>query len=376
VTITQDTATWRTIVPGDTQTSQDPPYHLVIDGNFACEIAGTSIPLRLNVSFDQSTSTERMSFQLPIGVPLPDEVFNDDLEPEPEDGWLHIAGGRSWTLLDSADPDDHTSPTHSWSIEDGETPQQAWLRLPLMPPDDPQIPGVDTLPANARLRFQHRFLTENNIDGGVLEFSVDSGVTWHDITHDLGGGDPIDRFIANGYNGHILAMGDRAAWEGDSGGWQQVEVDLADFEGQWLQLRFLFATNEGNIATVDGWYIDDVVVDYIKYTCPILGPPGEVTGLVLGKPAPDKVSLSFDPPASGAGVGGPVEMFTVQTVSLPGPLDLQFHLNLGGLTSVELNEEQLPDGQGCLIVGENPQGTGPTGYDSEGNPRPPAEPAP
>jgi hypothetical protein len=377
VTITNDTAAWRTIVVGGTQTQEDPPFRVAIDGDFPCDLAGELIPLTLSVSYDQSTAPERMQFGLRVGLPVPDEVFSDDLEPEQENGWRSFGvGGGGWSLIDSADPNNYSSPTHSWYAEDVVTASQAALTMPQQPPNHPQTPMIDVLPDHATLRFQHRFLTENNIDGGVLEYSIDGAISWHDITYDLATGQPKDRFIANGYNGHSLALNNRAAWEGDSGGWQQVEVDLADFAGEVLGLRFVFVTNDGNVVEVDGWYIDDVLVEYTKYTCPILGPPSEVTGLLLGRPAEDKISLSYDAPPYGAGFGGPVEAYTIQTASLPGPIGVQFHMNLGNTTSTEMSTDQLPDGQGLLIVGENTQGPGPTGSDSEGNPRPPAEPTP
>jgi hypothetical protein len=377
VTVTNDTATWRDLAPGATRTSEAPPFRVALDGDFPCDPAGKIIRLTLEVHYDQSSTPARMQLVATVGVPLPDEVFADDLEPEPLEGWRVFGfGGGGWNLIDSADPADYTSPTHSWYAEDVATASQATLLVPQQPPNNPYTPMNEVLPHHARLRFQHRFLTENNIDGGVLEYSVSGGASWYDITYDMATGETKDRFLANGYNGHALALDNRAAWEGDSGGWQQVEVDLADFAGEWLSLRFRFVTNDGNVVDVDGWYIDDVVVDRTKYTCPILGPPAEVTGLLFAKPEPDRISVSYDPAPTGAGVGGPVESYTLQTAGLPGPLEIEFLLGMGQGTSAEMDDDLLPGGLGLLVVGENSQGPGSTGTDSEGAPRPPAEPMP
>src|SRR5439155_2864981 len=87
--------------------------------------------------------------------------------------------------------------------------------------------GPIAVPLNATqasLTFWHRFNLEaagqNAYDGGVLEISTD-GTSWADPS-----------FIAGGYNRTVLAcpsqnpLAGRAAWSGDSLGWQQVTANL------------------------------------------------------------------------------------------------------------------------------------------------------
>jgi hypothetical protein len=296
---------------------------------------------------------------------VPFSLFADDLEPEPQGGWVFFSPtGGSWSLLTSADPADHTSPVNSWHVPVWETALESRLLTPTF----------SDLPSNTRLRFQHRFKTENNTDGGVLEYSLDDGANWHDINHDLTTGEEKNRFVANGYTGHIAALGGRAAWEDDSGGWLQVEVDLSDFAGETLRLRFLLATDSGNTVDVDGWYLDDIVLERLEYDCTVLAQtPGAVRELRLGKTAEGAVRLDWQPPAPAD--GGAVLGYTLQSTPL-GPVDPAYVTELGAAPHAELDASVMADGLGFLVVGWNTLGTGSTGTDSLGQPRPPADPAP
>jgi len=140
------------------------------------------------------------------------------------------------------------SPTHSWFVAD---------------PDDPADWRLATaaaiaLPAAplASLEFWHRYNTEANWDGGVLETSTD-GSNWVDI---LSGN--AARFVAGGYTGTLNSsanpLAGRPAWHGDIASFARVEVDLSDFAGQsrWFRWRF---GSDGSVPDT-GWYVDDVRV--------------------------------------------------------------------------------------------------------------------
>ncbi len=142
-------------------------------------------------------------------------------------------------------------------------------------PDVPQI-AEQTLtlrssiavPLNAiqaTLSFRHRYNLESEgistYDGGVLEISGD-GTNWSDA--------PI---VSGGYNHQILTdpcvqpnpLAGRAAWSGDSLGWQQVIVNLISYSGRSFYIRFRMGTDEtgGNA----GWWIDDVAVTFTQSIC-------------------------------------------------------------------------------------------------------------
>ena len=360
-----NSGTWEELSGGGQENSDAPHFDLQIDPSYPCDAAGQSIPLTLKLFSAGFQRPEVLEFEMPLGAPVPFGLFDDNLEPAPQPGWVFFALTAPWTLKNSADPQHHTSPTHSWFVPNWEFAAQSKLRTP----------AFTELPANSRLRFQHRFKTENSTDGGVLEYSLDGGLNWYDINHDLASGEQKNRFLANGYTGSIAALSNRAAWEDDSGGWLQVEVDLSDFAGQTLDLRFLLATNQGNVAAeLEGWYIDDVIVERIEYDCsPLAQPPGTIRDLRLGRTPSGEITLDWEPPS--VTQGGAIMTYLLQETPL-GPLSFSFVVELGSSTHAKLNGSLLNDGSGFLVVGANSLGLGSTGSDSDGLARPPAQPAP
>jgi len=361
-------ATWPDLEPGATGNSDAPHFDLQIDPAYPCDVVNQVVPLTLEVRNAQSFGSVLVEFDLQLGAPVPTPVFEDDMEPTSLPGWIYFSpSGAGWALNDSADPNDSTSPTHAWFVANSASAGQAPLTMPTQPP------GGGLLGPQARLRFQHRFLTEDDTDGGVLEYSLD-GTSWYDINHDLSTGLPKNRFLANAYSGTISALDGRAAWEGDSGGWMQVEADLSDFEGETLRLRYIFATDDGNVGPVEGWFVDDVVVETIEYECTALAEaPGAISDLRLGRAPSGEVTFDWQPPSLSQ--GGAIMTYLLQETAL-GPVDPQYVADLGPLPSAEVDAASLGDASGFLIVGRNSLGLGPTGTDSEGVPRPPAQPAP
>ena len=91
------------------------------------------------------------------------------------------------------------------------------------------------------LTFFHRYNTEGNADGGVLEVSTDAGATWVDVL-DAGG-----VFVAGAYNsplasGSGFALSGRDAWNGLSASFPSamdpVDVNLAALAGETIKVRF------------------------------------------------------------------------------------------------------------------------------------------
>jgi bacillopeptidase F (M6 metalloprotease family) len=95
-------------------------------------------------------------------------------------------------------------------------------------------------------------------DGGVLEAYV--GGKWQDLgPHVLSG--VYTHTIAQGV-GNPLAG--RLAWSGQSGDWQQVEVDLGPYAGSVLRIRFRWAGSDDNAQDYRGWYVDDVQITSVQ----------------------------------------------------------------------------------------------------------------
>lgn len=112
------------------------------------------------------------------------------------------------------------------------------------------------------LRFWHMFNTAQTINGGFIEVSTD-GIIWEDVK---------DRFIRNPYpttlNYGTFAIPALEGFTGNSNGYIDSHIDLSDFVGETISLRFRFGTDEtGNLFAPDnGWFVDDFeLLDLIEY---------------------------------------------------------------------------------------------------------------
>jgi hypothetical protein len=116
--------------------------------------------------------------------------------------------------------------------------------------------------------FVHAFSFEadmgTNYDGGVIEYSLDDGQTWDDVT--ALGVDPT-------YNGTVTtatgnAIGDRMAYIGTNPAYPATDTVTLDFgsqlAGKTFRLRFRLSTDAGTGAP--GWTIDDVAFSGIVGT--------------------------------------------------------------------------------------------------------------
>jgi len=182
-------------------------------------------------------------------------LLADDIETGAGNWTVSGSGsvGANFSIVSSAS----NSPTRSWFVPDPNAVSDRQLSLN----------SVLRLGSGAELVFFHRYQTEagNSIgyDGGVLEYSLD-GLVWSDI---LAGSGAVpanpQRFLAGGYDRTIStdfgsALAGRAAWSGNNGSFQRVRVDLTDFAGRDLRLRWRFASDSSVAGT--GWWIDDVRV--------------------------------------------------------------------------------------------------------------------
>ncbi|MGH8945013.1 MAG: Ig-like domain-containing protein, partial [Acidimicrobiia bacterium] len=217
-----------------------------------------------------------------VFVTISDEclVIGDDYHDDFESGapgWmvdtavLNDPASQSWLLVTDALA---TSPTNSWFTDalaqdpDGDVAKDVRLVSP------PQLVSNMT-----HLTFWHRFDTEPNFDGGVLEVSSDGGATWQDV-QEAGG-----VFLANGYNSIIdpsnagNPLQGREAWSGPSsppaGATEMllVEVDLTALAGDTIQVRYRFGQDQ-LFGQPGGWFIDDVTFTALFEQC---GPPPVAT---------------------------------------------------------------------------------------------------
>lgn len=105
------------------------------------------------------------------------------------------------------------------------------------------------------LRFYHNYDTEPGADGGIVEVSTDGGNSYVQVE---------DNMIRNGYRGKIsynaFTMPNIRAYWGPSNGWVETLVDLSDFAGQEVHVKFRYATDAENLGRPIAWSIDNIEI--------------------------------------------------------------------------------------------------------------------
>lgn len=241
-------------------TDQLPDGMIYVDGssNITPKIIGNELIFELgdmdykheiNITYKTISNPDNKSIQLEL------ENFDGNYDWDIE----NVEGSEEWITY----YDLYRSPEQSYGIFNSDTDGDASLiSIPY------EIRG--TRPA---VRFWHRYNTEANVDGGLVEISVDGG-PFERV--------PREKFIRNTYNTTLaystLAETGVFAFSGNSGGdwagtlegpWIDSYIDLSDYNGQTLTFKFRFVCNEtgkpNGIYT--GWYIDDFeLLDLFNYS--------------------------------------------------------------------------------------------------------------
>jgi len=103
---------------------------------------------------------------------------------------------------------------------------------------------------NTVLSFHHFYDTENTWDGGLVQASNNGGASWDDLGKHM---------FKNGYNSTINGSDGDQAFSGNSGGFIETRIDLREYDGDSLLIRFVMST-DGSVSDV-GWFIDLVRLD-------------------------------------------------------------------------------------------------------------------
>jgi len=145
------------------------------------------------------------------------------------------------------------------------------------------------------LRFSHAYGFETSAggtmyDGGVLEYSTDSGSSWHDAG---------SLITDNGYRGMLNSgnpLGTRQAFGGKSNGYISSRLNLSSLTGQNVRFRFRIGADSSTANW--GWFVDDIRI----YTC------------AAGQTGPD-VSIAKRLTSTGLNPGDPISfVLTVANV--------------------------------------------------------------
>lgn len=164
-----------------------------------------------------------------------------------------VSNATNWTRAGTAhniwmeDSTNTFSGNKAWFVKDEETITDQYL-----------IRSFDLgSTENNHLSFWHEYDTEANYDGGVVEISFDGGATYEDLGNLM---------VKNSYNsaidGPLLGVAPygpipgRRAFSGQSLDYLNTIVDLSDYNGQTVTIRWRLGTDVmvGGI----GWWIDDV----------------------------------------------------------------------------------------------------------------------
>lgn len=183
----------------------------------------------------------------------PSTVFSDNVD----------GGVNGWTTTGSTG-------TSTWtrSTVRPNSGTHAWLAVDIATVSDQRLisPSI-VLPANENpltLSFANYRQIEQNgatgcYDGGLLEVSINGGTTFTQVPGSkIIGGGTYRGLVSTGFASPI---GGLSAWCDDparpyaSG---PVLVDLADYAGQTVNLRFRLGTDSS--ASKEGWYVDDIKV--------------------------------------------------------------------------------------------------------------------
>jgi hypothetical protein len=189
----------------------------------------------------------------------PADVLFDDLEDPGSDRWVHerlVGTKRGWYYPQNPNNDPAWDGTWASSGRyNFYAPNRSGRSDTVM-----RLRNARRLPERAFLRFEHGYSfdadSRRRYDGGIVEIKVGSG-RWRSVAA---------LFTHGGYNGRIARgtgnpLGGKRAFTARSRGWSSSRIDLSDWAGRDIKVRFRMASDR-SIGDL-GWYIDDIRI----YTC-------------------------------------------------------------------------------------------------------------
>ncbi|MDY6873378.1 MAG: C25 family cysteine peptidase [Chloroflexota bacterium] len=181
----------------------------------------------------------------PAGT-VPTPLYQTDFESGLT-GWSHSGTNDSWALSTNRS----YSPSRSYFSVDKDAISKQQLV-------SPAISVPETFGEPVTLKFMHWFDLEADpsgcFDGAILEVSNNGGQSWSQIPDSLLLASPYTANISTSYGN---PLGGSKAWCGLQD-WQNAVVDLSQYAGESIKLRFTQATDSS--IGEEGWYVDDLTV--------------------------------------------------------------------------------------------------------------------
>ena len=192
-----------------------------------------AIPL---IEKDSASASVTVTVSINTPGDLTDLIFDDNIENGTAE-WVTNTSLGAWETT----TDDPFSGDNAWFAINFNGNQDATLTLA----------NPITIPAGLEMSFFHKYATEFEYDGGVVEISIDGGVSWATLGPQM---------TQNGYNSNVSVTNNPLlagpAFTGTSGGYIETLIDLNSFAGRTALIRFRMSSD---VATaVDGWRVDDI----------------------------------------------------------------------------------------------------------------------
>jgi len=157
---------------------------------------------------------------------------------------------------------------------------------------------------NVIITFMHKYQTRAGMDGCIVEYSDDNGVTWDNVKGDCnmdsvgGAGVLTENFYEKT---DTLATGEQA-FSGTSNGWITSRVQFfwgipirttgtggCDmFNEKWIRFRF---KSDANPDTLDGWAIGNIKIEHDDYGSGVVEGPYFNTLPIFPNPATGSIHL-------------------------------------------------------------------------------------
>lgn len=213
------------------------PYYWRVQASNPCGSSPYSAAFKFTTSFAPGTCPEGTALST---------LYQTKFDVKPE-GWIHSGTNDSWTRSTSRS----YSPNYAFFSKNQNITSLQHLT-------SPSITLPDTNGAPITMDFWQWFEIEASatscFDGALLEISSDGGKTWQQIED--------SQLLNTAYTGIISTaygnpLGGKQAWCGRQD-WADTRIDLTDFAGQTINLRFTQAS-DGNLG-LEGWYLDNFSV--------------------------------------------------------------------------------------------------------------------